>query len=298
METSLVSGIKGPKNMTVIFSKVFLLLHRQILRLYAAYVPWNSTVGPILGGLRFRRDPSAMSLAIAQNCKSYNDNLRRFGALIRPNSSVIDVGANIGVYSCFAAYKTGPEGHVFAFEATPKTFERLLRNTSVNNSGCIICTHVALGNTTNGSTFIVQHKKDDSQNCLRKPSSNTIALGEQKIPIARLDDCVGATHDFDVLKIDVEGAELMVLEGASSVLKRCRTVLIEVFEPNLKKFNASSKTLLELLKSNGFDLFQWRNDKLIPLLNDQTFEICCDVVALNQLFDQQHLDPLMMNQNR
>lgn len=283
--------------MMAIIAKAYLLIHRQLLRIYAACVPWTSTVGPIVGGLRFSRDSSVMSLTIAKNCQYYDDNLRSFALLIRPNGSVIDVGANIGIYSCFAAQKAGPEGRVFAFEATPKTFERLVRNTSLNNSGCIICTHVALGNTTNGSTFIDQHKNDDSQNCLRSVSANTIELGEQKVPIARLDDCLSATDNFDVLKIDVEGAELMVLEGASSVLKRCRTVFIEVFEPNLKKFNASSQTLLQLLESNGFNLFIWRNDRLIPLLNEHTFEICCDVIALNQLFDQQNLKPLILSQN-
>lgn len=250
-------------------------LRRAVLRVFAFLTADRCTLGPLLGGARIRRDGSAMSLALAADCCTYDDAIALLSKLIKPNDNVVDVGANIGVYSCTMARLNGPLGRVWAIEPTPHTFDRLHANVLLNNTGRILCINAAAGDQW-GSVNIRRHNDDDSQNSI----TNSAAPSATRVVQAPLDELICLPEEIDLLKIDVEGAELLVLQGASQALQRTRHILIEVFEPNLNRFGASAEQLLMVLRRAGFHLFLWEGRELVGLRHDRDFAVCTDVLGI------------------
>ena len=259
------------------WNRLRLLCVRPLLRLYAIITSGLGTVGPVYGGAKFVRDGSTMSLTLAANPRTYDDALRMLEHLLSPNDDVIDVGANIGIYACSIAKMIGPNGRVWAIEATPKTFLALQKNIALNNSGRIISFNVALSDQW-GTTSITTNKSDDSQNCIADKTGETTNV----VPLAPLDEILCLPPRIALLKIDVEGAEYLVLSGAPATLARTDKVLVEIYEPNLRKFGSSSTQVLEHLSSAGFRLFVWLNHSLAPLPKAQDFSVCTDVICIHQ----------------
>jgi FkbM family methyltransferase len=137
-----------------------------------------------------------------------------------PKSGVFyDIGANIGIFTLPAAQIVGEEGRVVAFEAAPANYNRLLENLELNN-------------LTNVTTFGLGLSSENTTATLYRPTNR---LGEgghsllntgvphggvSTILLARLDDLVELWNlpTPDLVKIDVEGAEMDVLTGMSKLL--------------------------------------------------------------------------------
>jgi len=97
-----------------------------------------------------------------------------------------------------------------------------------------------------------------SFNCDRSDDcSRVIEKGGVEVPIARLDKVmeVEPTRDIDLLKVDVEGYEFAVLEGATKSLERTRLIYIEVDAANYAHYGRRTEEMIELLNSHGFDTF-------------------------------------------
>ena len=135
-----------------------------------------------------------------------------------PDDIFIDIGANIGFFSVLAV-RLGAQ--VQAFEPEPNNFYRLQRNIKLNgfNPDQIAVFNCALGNTS-------------GEVCLNRPLSDnygraTIGFMEAadavKVPLQRLDTMLKPNKTRYVVKIDVEGAELQVLEGADSLMDKMKT---------------------------------------------------------------------------
>jgi len=137
--------------------------------------------------------------------------------------TVIDVGANSGVYSCIAA--AGGKA-VFAFEPMPQNLRVLSRTIERNGlAGKIEVFPVALSDTVGiaclygrgqGASLIEGWAGQPSYDAIRVPTHRLDILLGQRLENARI-----------LLKIDVEGAELNVLEGAEAVLGRCECIMVE-----------------------------------------------------------------------
>jgi FkbM family methyltransferase len=162
---------------------------------------------------------------------------------LKPGMTFVDAGANVGFFSLLAAKLIGPTGHVIAFEPNPAVFEIL-----VNNA------------TFNGYTWIDAHQSGlfdkIGQGTLHIPAENcgagTMRPGEGgiNIPLVRMDDVV--KRKVDLLKIDVEGAEVAALRGAQNVLSDCPTVICEVSEYSLRAMGHSHYELYDLMALHKF----------------------------------------------
>ena len=151
--------------------------------------------------------------------------------LVRSGMTVFDVGANVGYYSLLAASLVGPSGHVHSFEPTPTVVRRLAENVALNQfSSRVKINAVAVGSTCGKSDFHLS--LDDSE-------ANSMFASDQHlqsvcVPIVTLDGYV-RDHDvarIDVMKVDIEGAELVALQGASELLRReTAPLLIVEFNP-------------------------------------------------------------------
>jgi FkbM family methyltransferase len=150
---------------------------------------------------------------------------------IRPGETVVDVGAHIGTFALMAGRCVGPSGRVLAFEPSPKSFELLQKNIAANRMSWIAPQDFALADAEATAELFVA---DDAAN---NPAADTLhaQAGRKAVAIRlrRLDDVLAEKkiERVDLLKIDVEGAELRVLDGAPKSLPVVRRIVMEVHPP-------------------------------------------------------------------
>jgi FkbM family methyltransferase len=166
--------------------------------------------------------------------------IRRY---VKPGDVCADIGANVGALSLAMAQQAGPTGTVYAFEPGPMLYERLQTNIRLNHVRCIVPIQQGLSDRRG-----VLHWAEDMNN-----RGNADLLGTSGIPVSvlTLDEFCqerGVTR-LDFIKVDVEGMELEVLKGASSVLSTIRPVLYFETHPGF-------------LTSLGPDAF-WKIERLL-----------------------------------
>jgi FkbM family methyltransferase len=148
-----------------------------------------------------------------------------FKLFVAPGMTVFDVGANVGFYSVISARLVGPKGKVLAFEPLPANVQTLKHNAAMNDLSWVAPRDVALGNEDGSARFVLS--SDPNWGRLASVRNPLQVTGEQEVTVAKLDSLVAANTAPlpDLMKIDVEGAEVAVLEGARNTLRKARPVL-------------------------------------------------------------------------
>ncbi len=183
--------------------------------------------------------------------------------VVRPGQEVWDVGANVGLFSVAAAESTGNHGRVTAFE--PDLFlVSLLRRTarrSYAGERRLEVLPVAVGRELDLLEFHIANRGRSSSH-LDLVSGNSQSGGTRErlpVPTLTLDWLLQRRTAPDVVKIDVEGAEVEVLSGASELLRSARPVLLcEVGE-------RKAGPIGELLASADYRLFDWERRSSQPV---------------------------------
>jgi len=142
--------------------------------------------------------------------------------LVKPGDVVYDVGANMGTHTLLLARLCAPTGKVYAFEPWPPNLESLQTNLKLNNVRNVQVVPCALSDHSGKGWF--QRGEDHSTGKLVGDSVQQEA-GVQ-VPVVSLDDFAKGAQPPRVLKIDVEGAEGEVLQGAGQLLLEHRPLLI------------------------------------------------------------------------
>ena len=182
--------------------------------------------------------------------------LEAFLADLKPDETVWDVGANLGLYALFAARKLGAIGNVVAFEPEAKTRGLLERNAHANGMTTVRVMDCALGDADGSATIFAGA---DGVTTV----SNLVPLGGDyptngsghAIQIRRAESILQADPTLapDVVKIDVEGAELRVLLGfGPSAWKSVRRFLIEVHPVLLPLHGATTEQVEQWLAAHGY----------------------------------------------
>jgi len=179
--------------------------------------------------------------------------------ILRPGMIFFDIGANLGQYTLLAAEKVGPTGHVYSFEPNTRMFGELQFNVQLNSLGNF-CTlnKMALSSMTGEAMMLIHSPGSEVYGSLGKSSLNPDAIiGAELVPTQTLDSYIvdNGIFSIDFIKIDVEGAELLVLHGAEHILKRIRPyLLIEISDLNTVNHGYKAKEVVELLSKNDYTL--------------------------------------------
>ncbi|MCB1226108.1 MAG: FkbM family methyltransferase [Verrucomicrobiales bacterium] len=176
--------------------------------------------------------------------------------LLRTGDVFVDIGANVGYFSAVAADAVGPSGRVISSEPEPVHFARLERLANLNADYSIICHRQALSDCDGTAQFYV----------CEHPGWHSLMKDFPNAPIAQTIDVVTTTLDqmlndyslmcessVRVVKIDVEGAELLVLSGASQTLTmRCVDFYLVEISPTL-----GLEPLKRFFDEPGYMPFEW-----------------------------------------
>ena len=187
---------------------------------------------------------------------------RHYIRLIRRGDTVFDVGANFGVFTVLFSDLVGPQGSVYSFEPVPPTFSRLSdrvrREARFSNvtTNAVACSH------ERGTVQISVPGGDFGQASMRSHGSGSWANGSAtetfSVPTIRLDDYV-AEHRLsrlDFIKCDAEGAELLILKGATGTLKQFEPLLhLEVCGAWIRDFGYGPADLVDSLEQAGYSEF-------------------------------------------
>jgi FkbM family methyltransferase len=174
----------------------------------------------------------------------------------------LDIGAHHGIYSIVAAKRLGPNGTVVAFEPSLPEFHRLRLHVRMNRMRLVRVESVAIGAATSARKFFQVVDGDSTRGGLQPPASHD-HVTETSVETVRLDEYVSQfpLDRIDIVKLDVEGGELEVLQGASNVLTKLRpTFICEVLDAAAQAWGYEAREIILKFQSYDFDWFEFRPD--------------------------------------
>jgi FkbM family methyltransferase len=195
--------------------------------------------------------------------EGYDSEFSPSWSLIRPGGTVFDVGANIGIWTIGAARRAGK---VHAFEPLESNFVRLESNVELNRASNIVARNLAVSDRAGTLQFFPSPNTNSGVGLLAPKTWNVPTC---EVEATTLDDYCehNEIRSVDVLKIDVEGAELLVLKGATRLLNSASPPAI-IFEMNHEmaaRFNSSPATIGDLLSQFGYSISAHRSGCWQPI---------------------------------
>lgn len=181
--------------------------------------------------------------------------------IVNPGDVVIDIGANFGYYALLLAKLVGTHGEVHAIEPQGTVFERLSTHIEINElENCVRPYNLGFSDRPGFGKLVVR-PENSGATWIDTESRD----GETELTTFDKFCSAQGIDDIAFVKIDIEGAEEKLLLGGKERISKVPVMLIEVNPNQLEKSSTSSEKLIDLLKSYGFDLFEIKREKLIPL---------------------------------
>ncbi len=184
---------------------------------------------------------------------------------LQPGMGFLDIGANLGYYTLLAGRAVGNQGHVYAFEPEIKNFELLEMNVRENRLSNISIFKKAVS-AHSGAEQLFVSERNLGGHTLRKENVNLGCAGSSQVETVSLDD-FWIQHDkpkIDFIKIDTQGAEGHILEGAKSLLKNISPALFLEFWPyGLRTFGVRPEDLLRNLMNLGYGVQILKGDAVV-----------------------------------
>lgn len=181
--------------------------------------------------------------------------LDALATMVNSGDTVIDVGANNGYLACYFAHLVGPKGQVYAIEPARQEFRVMVRNLKDNDHTNVTCSRLLLGDARGhgelwlSGTNLGRHSQ--------YPANVTGTSGKEVLRLTTADDYMDAVvkhRSIGLVKIDVEGAECVVLRGASRLLQRASHIWIEIWPDGIESAGYDPTEIIDTLTASGFTL--------------------------------------------
>ncbi len=173
---------------------------------------------------------------------------------------MIDIGAHIGTFTLKAAKTVGGQGRVVAIEPNPETFAKLRDNVAFNKFTQVSLIQAACGDRPGclrlfwGSKVNTGLASLSKANVIDSGADGRRSVEVDVIPLDRIVEQAGLSR-VDVIKIDTEGAETMIVKGATNTLARFRPFMVlETVDHHLTNMGSSLTQLDALMLSLGYEI--------------------------------------------
>ncbi len=191
------------------------------------------------------------------------ESTRVFSRMLPANARVADIGSNIGYYVLLEAQVAQK---VYAIEPEPQNLELLKRNIELNSYGDRVEVHELALSDTIGKTWL-SISDLPNQHRIRPPSDVRQAKCIE-VATTTLDEFL-KDKEVDVIRMDLEGAEWLVVHGMTGVLRENKPLVlfIEVHPELMKDYGGDARTLLNILLDSGFHMRYLAVFRPSPLLS-------------------------------
>jgi len=181
---------------------------------------------------------------------------------LQEGQTVLDIGANLGWFTLVAASKIGSTGKVHAFEPRPETLAMLSKTIALNTLERVVeVWPYALSDAEGELLLNWADKTDNPGHSFLSKTETSIANHESaRVKSVRLDDLLPDVAP-DVVKIDVEGAEPLVMRGALNALRRKKPVILsELFPDQLKSVSGvTTAEYIAQMEREGYGCYMLEN---------------------------------------
>lgn len=206
-----------------------------------------------------------------------NEEIFFINSFLKQGDQFIDIGANSGLFTIYAAKRVGNKGRVFAFEPTDTTYKKLCDNIDLNRFSNTIAHQLAVSSKNEEIEFYSLSEGYDAWNSPAKPIINKTSkvLNVKAIQIDRMNEVGIIFNDSALVKIDVEGWELQVLKGGITCFndEKSPTLMIEFADEHARNAGASCRELYSFLQSLGYNLYKFDKQKneLVEVPNEDYY---------------------------
>ena len=221
---------------------------------FAPFVPVWMEVEP---GVKMLLDPDDLVARVILYDRQYEE---ESWAAIKQHLPVggtfVDVGAHIGIYSLRAAHVVGAGGRVISVEPNPETVRKLRGNIQASGASVVAVQPVACSDSEAEVELFAASRENTGETSLsRENAGQSGGATVYKVRARPLDAILAeaGVSRVDAMKIDVEGAELLVLKGARQTLTRYSPVLVmELVDKQLHSMGTSAAEVKEFLRAQGY----------------------------------------------
>lgn len=186
--------------------------------------------------------------------------------VLKPGMTFVDVGANWGLFTLVAAYLVGTSGIVAAMEPDPRMFGRLKANVEGNNLRQVRVFEVAIADRDSNLVLAAHDHAGNNWGISRVIEGDTTDQMTFNVPSRQLDPLLDKAgfQTVDLLKIDVEGAEDMVLTGMDAGLSghRYRCILLELHPAELAERGRMVCEITDILITKGYQGYAFDNSRV------------------------------------
>ncbi len=233
---------------------------RAIFRIVKKFFPNNSLLKQVnLDGIKYlvwaNEDIGKKLILLRSFEKNETD---AFKSLIKLGDICFDVGGNIGYFTLNFAKQAGPTGKVFVFEPIRRNALMIQLGAEINSfGGSVQVIRAAVSNKV-GNVSLTIPSVDGAYAYIKQDEGDAVNEVNEMADCITLDGFVAERElsGADIVKIDVEGAELLVLEGATTLFSsgthQPRVVMIELVDEFLNRYDASITKIMDLMSQYGY----------------------------------------------
>ena len=235
-------------------------------KLYGLLRPKDIVLVEVQGSKMYvKPDDSGISAAIINQGVWEPQETALFYALIKPRMTVLDVGANMGYYTLIAAKLVGSAGRAYAFEPDPENCQLIVKSVQLNGYNNVSVFNNAVGDRRGR---VKLHLESTNWGHSLSPRNINNPAGSIEVELITLDDLYQAGKLGDhihFIKLDVQGAEELVLKGARMIIQEQRPVAVMELEPaRLNNMGSDALNLLHWFEHEGYSIRVIEKDIDVP----------------------------------
>jgi FkbM family methyltransferase len=189
--------------------------------------------------------------------------LQLISMLIHPGDTVLDIGANYGLYTRFFAQQVGKTGTVHSFEPVPETFDVLKNNVQKAGLSQVKVYNQAISHETGMATISIPTYPDGSENYYEATMQHAANAKSIRIQTLKLDDWLNKFSPINFIKLDVEGHEPQALQGMQQLIEKYHPIFLIEINDDFSPGSTGSK-VKQMMSAWGYSMFYFDQHELRP----------------------------------